>query len=117
MTDQRMAKTFKAKYLSPMIPSYNIPETVRFFIDVLGFNVGRDDKTYVILYKEQSTVHILMAGDDIGEMEFYLEVDDIESAWNDIKHKLAGLKVGGNFRRTPTEQLAHWTNNGSIKDS
>ena len=99
MTDHRMAKTFKAKYLSPMIPSYNIPETVRFFIDVLSFNVGRDDKTYVILYKEQSTVHILMAGDDIGEMEFYLEVDDIESVWNDMKHKLAGLKVKEPFDR------------------
>ncbi len=53
---------YKAKYLSPMIPSYNIEKTVSFFIDLLDFKVGRDDKTYVILYKDNLTVHILRAG-------------------------------------------------------
>ena len=90
---------YKAKHLSPMIPSFNIPETVRFFTDVLSFSVWRDDKTYAILYKEQTTVHILRAGDEIGEMEFYLEVDDIESLWATMKGQVAGLKVKPPFDR------------------
>jgi hypothetical protein len=84
---------YKAKYLSPMIPSYNLEKTVSFFIDLLDFKVGRDDKTYFILYKDNLTLHILRAGADIGEMEFYLVVDDIEQVWNNMKDKLGGMKV------------------------
>ena len=90
---------YKAKYLSPMIPSYNLEKTVSFFINLLDFKVGRDDKTYFILYKDNLTVHILRAGDDIGEMEFYLLVDNIEKVWNNMKDKLEGMKVKEPFDR------------------
>jgi hypothetical protein len=90
---------YKAEYLSPMIPSFNIEETVSFFIDLLDFKIGRDDKTYVILYKDNLTVHILRAGSDIGEMEFYLVVDDIDKVWNNMKDKLDGIKVKEPFNQ------------------
>ena len=90
---------YKAKYLSPMIPSYNLEKTVSFFIDLLDFKVGRDDKTHFILYKDNLTAHILRAGSDIGEMEFYLVVDDIEKVWNNMKGKLDGMKVKEPFDR------------------
>ena len=90
---------YKAKYLSPMIPSFNIEKTVSFFTDLLDFKVGRDDKTYVILYKDNLTVHILGAGPDIGEMEFYFEVNDIEEVWNNMKNKVDGMKVKEPFDR------------------
>jgi hypothetical protein len=63
-----------------MIPSYNLEKTVAFFVDLLDFKIGRDDKTYFILYKDNLTLHIQRAG-DIGEMSFYLNVDDIEKVW------------------------------------
>lgn len=88
---------YKAKYVSPMIPSFNIDKTVSFFINVLDFEVRRDDKTYVILYKDNTTVHILRAGSDIGEMEFYFEVDDIEKVWDNLKGKLDGIKFKAPF--------------------
>ena len=75
-----------------MIPSLDIAKTVSFFIDLLKFEILRDDKTYVILQKDNLTIHILRAGKDIGEMEFYLEVDDIQSIWNYIKGNLDGIK-------------------------
>jgi hypothetical protein len=90
---------YKAKYLSPMIPSYNIEKTVSFFTDLLDFKIGRDDKTYVILYKDNSTVHILRAGTDIGEMEFYFQVDDIQEVWENMKDKLDGIKFREPFDR------------------
>jgi len=80
-----------------MIPSFNIDETVSFFINLLDFKVRRDDKTYVILYKDNSTVHILRAGSDIGEMEFYFEVDDIEKVWDNMKGKLDAIKFKAPF--------------------
>ena len=88
---------YKAKYLSPMIPSFNIEETVSFFTNLLDFKVRRDEKTHVILYKDDSTVHILRAGSDISEMEFYFEVNDIEEVWNNIKDKLDGIKFKAPF--------------------
>jgi hypothetical protein len=90
---------YTAKYLSPMIPSYNPEKTVSFFLDLLDFKIGRDDKTYYILYKDNLTVHIQTAGTDIGEMSFYLEVDDIESVWDGMKDKLGDIKVKEPFDR------------------
>ena len=88
-----------AKYLSPMIPSFDIEKTVSFFKNLLDFKVRGDVKNYVILYKDNVTVHILHAGSDIGEMEFYLEVDNIEQVWNGMKDKLDGMKFKEPFDR------------------
>lgn len=82
---------YKARHLSPMIPSFDIAKTVSFFIDLLRFEILRDEKTYVILQKDNLTIHILSAGKDIGEMEFYLEVDDLQLLWNSIKDNLDGI--------------------------
>jgi hypothetical protein len=90
---------YKAKYLSPMIPSFNIEKTVSFFIDLLDFKIGRNYETYFILYKDNLTVHIHRSGSDIGEMSFYLNVDDIEKVWNCMKDKLGDMKVREPFDR------------------
>ena len=90
---------YKAIHLSPMIPSSDMEKTVSFFQNLLDFKIGMDDKAYAILHKDNFTVHILPAGPDIGEMEFYLEVDDIEQLWNSLKDKLDGLKFKEPFNR------------------
>ena len=90
---------YKALYLSPMIPSFNLTETIHFFSDVLAFNIGRQDKSYAILYKDNLTIHLLNAGSDIGQMEFYLEVDDVDQIWNSIKDKITGIKTKEPFDR------------------
>jgi hypothetical protein len=92
---------YKALYISPMIPSYNIKETTSFFTDILGFTIymGGSDQQYTILFKDHLSIHILNAGTDIGEMEFYLNVDDIDVLWEDIKDKLSGIKVREPFDR------------------
>jgi hypothetical protein len=90
---------YTAKHLSPMIPSFDIEKTVSFFMDLLDFEMVRDDKTYVILHKDNLTIHILRAGSDIGEMEFYLEVDDVGKVWSKMKDKLTGIKVKEPFNQ------------------
>jgi hypothetical protein len=90
---------YKALHLSPMIPSYNMKETAAFFIDLLGFRKMMYNDSYIILQKDDLSIHILNAGTDIGEMEFYLEVDDIDALWDGIKDKLTNLKVREPFNR------------------
>jgi hypothetical protein len=90
---------YKALYLSPMIPSYNITETTGFFRDLFDFKVARDEAGYAILYKDSQTIHILNTGADIGEMEFYPEVDALDNLWDAIKEKLAGMKTRAPFDR------------------
>jgi hypothetical protein len=90
---------YKALYLSPMIPSFEIQETSHFFQRILGFSIMLDTPHYVILHKDNLTIHILNAGTDIGQMEFYLEVDDIDSLWKNMKDHVNGLKVRAPFNR------------------
>lgn len=82
-----------------MIPSFNLKETVLFFRDVLGFSPEMDTETYAIYQKDNLTIHVLRAGEDIGQMEFYLEIDDLDSLWAEIKDKVKGLKVKEPFER------------------
>jgi hypothetical protein len=90
---------YKAIHLSPMIPSYNIEGTAIFFKDILGFTQEMDTPTYAILSKDGLTIHLLNAGTDIGQMEFYLEVDNVDAVWSFIKNKLEGIKVREPFDR------------------
>jgi hypothetical protein len=82
-----------------MIPSYNIKETSSFFENILGFTPIMDTEVYAIYKKNNLTIHILPAGQDIGQMEFYMEVDDINKLWASIKDKLTGLKVREPFNQ------------------
>lgn len=90
---------YKALHLSPMIPSFNIAATANFFKELFGFSTARDEGNYVILYKDHLTIHILNAGTDIGEMEFYLEVDQLDTLWESMKERLEGVKTRAPFDR------------------
>ena len=74
-------------------------ETILFFRELLGFNIIMDESSYAILVKDDLTIHILPAGTDIGQMEFYLEVDDADKLWEGIKDRLAGYKFREPFDR------------------
>ncbi len=90
---------YKALHLSPMIPSFAIDKTVHFFTDLLGFQIMRDEANYVIVQKDNLSLHILKAGPDVGQMEFYLEVDDVNAIWKSIENKVKHLRVKAPFDR------------------
>jgi catechol 2,3-dioxygenase-like lactoylglutathione lyase family enzyme len=87
-----MKRKYKALFLSPMIPSTNLSETVNFFKDTLDFSTVMENEGYAVCQKDKLTLHILRAGEAIGEMELYLEVDHVDNLWSAIKDKLTGLK-------------------------
>ncbi|OOG74897.1 hypothetical protein [Algoriphagus sp. A40] len=90
---------YKALYLSPMIPSYNLLKTGEFFKEILGFSPHMETENYSIFYKDKQTIHLLRAGESIGQMEFYLEVDQLDLLWESIKDRLDGLQVKAPFDR------------------
>lgn len=90
---------YKALYLSPMIPSYDLQKTGDFFKEILGFSPHMETENYSIYYKDKQTIHLLRAGDSIGQMEFYLEVDQLDSLWESIKDRLEGLHFRAPFDR------------------
>ena len=90
---------YKALYLSPMIPSFDIGQTTGFFKYLLDFGVVMDTDNYAILQKNGLTIHLLRAGENIGQMEFYLEVDNVDHIWNSIKDKVTAIKTRPPFDR------------------
>lgn len=90
---------YQATYLSPMIPSFDIEETAGFFESVLSFSSVIHSQTYAVYQKDNLTVHLLPAGENVGQMEFYLEVDNIDDLWKAIKDKIINLKTRGPFDR------------------
>ncbi len=81
-----------------MVPSYNIEETRNFFVDLPGFSIVMDDD-YTILKKDTFLIHIFRSGENIGEMEFYLEVDDIDNLWQSIQDRITDYKKKAPFNR------------------
>ena len=88
---------YKVHYLSPMIPSFDIKVTSSFFKEILGFAAVMETPAYAIYQKDHLTIHILLAGQDIGQMEFYMEVDEIDNLWESIKEKIQDLKFKAPF--------------------
>jgi hypothetical protein len=93
-----MSEIYKALYLSPMVPSYNIEATKNFFTDLFGFSIVMDGD-YTIVKKDSFLIHILRAGENIGEMEFYLEVNDIDKLWLSIQNRITDYKRKAPFDR------------------
>ncbi len=90
---------YKALFNSPMIPSFNVKETGVFFKSILGFTPVKVTAEYAVYIKDNLTLHILRAGEDIGQMEFYLEVDHIDGLWSSIQDRVLGLNVKKPFNR------------------
>ncbi len=90
---------YKALSVSPMIPSFNIEVTADFFRNILGFTPVMESEGYAIYQKDNLTIHVLPAGADIGQMEFYMVVDAIDALWASIEDRLQGLAVQAPFNR------------------
>ena len=54
--------TYQALHLSPMIPSFNLNQTLSFFKEILDFTPVLKTETYAVYQKNNLSVHILQAG-------------------------------------------------------
>lgn len=79
---------YKTLFLSPVIPSTNVAQTVLYFQNVLRFELQHDYGYYAILSSGNLTLHIINAGGEPPQMSVYMEVNDIEELWNMVKDKV-----------------------------
>lgn len=97
---------YKEKFITPMIPSHNMKKTAAFFKDILSFESVMETDSYSICMKDNLTIRLAFpAGEGIGEMEFYLEVDDVDGLWTAIKEKVNDIK-----HREPFDRVRHERN-------
>ncbi|HMS55076.1 MAG TPA: hypothetical protein PKA27_06710 [Fimbriimonadaceae bacterium] len=89
----------KALFLSPMVASTSLDESVTFLEGAFGFKLVFSSETYRICEKDGLTLHLQKAGKDVGECAVYLEVDDLDEAWDRAKSHLDGVR-----HRSPFEQ-------------
>lgn len=89
----------KALFLSPMIPSTDMDRSAAFFVDCLDFRLVFASATYRICEKDGLTVHFLPAAPAVGQMELYLEVDDVDGLWVLLEHKVRDLRHKAPFNR------------------
>jgi len=90
---------YKAIYLSPMVSSSNVRETARFFTELFQFEISLESEGYIIVSRDNLTLHLSQASNDVSLSEFYLEVDALDELWNSIKDKLKGLKLREPFNQ------------------
>lgn len=90
-----------------MVPSYDMDVTADFLVKGIGFQLVYTSDIYRILEKDGLTVHLLRAGEDIGQMEFYLEVDDVDAVWAALESMVSTLKVKAPFDQPYRMREAH----------
>ena len=96
---------YKAKTLSPVIPVADMKSSIRFYADVLGFDVVVESPDYSVLARDGASLHLARAADQSvldatrGHMSAYLEVEDIESLWSHVSRFKDRYKIRDLFDR------------------
>jgi len=81
----------KLLFLSPMVPSTDVPATAEFLEQALGFR-SQFIGTYAICTRDGLTIHLQPMGEGVGEMSIYLEVDDIDGLWDELQPYAEGIR-------------------------
>ncbi|ADE53307.1 hypothetical protein Caka_0281 [Coraliomargarita akajimensis DSM 45221] len=82
-----------------MVPSRDVAETTAFFTEILKFKVILNSADYCIVGHGEFEIHIQTAEATVGQMSFYMEVDDLDQVWSLIQEVKTDLKL-----RPPFEQ-------------
>jgi predicted enzyme related to lactoylglutathione lyase len=94
--------TSTVKRISPMLAVADMDQTLDFYTSLLGFVVIMTSPEYSIVERDGATIHFMKAADESvmdavrGHTEIYIEVDDIQSIWEQVdahrgSHKIRDL--------------------------
>lgn len=81
------AFTYQAKHLSPIIPVADMERSLRFYAEVLGFDIALQSDDYSIAKRGAASLHLTRAADQSvlnatrGHTSVYLEVDEVGPLW------------------------------------
>ena len=93
---------YKAKYLSPILPSSNVSATRDFLKDVLQFRVTRDMGDYCVLERNGCTLHVQADSHPSEEkpLACYLQVEDLSAVWELLRPHGNELTIKGPMERS-----------------
>lgn len=83
--------THSTKLIAPMLAVADMKETIRFYAEVLKFEVLWESPGYSIIKSGDAKIHLMLASDEKvmecvrSHTEIYIEVEGIESLWNHVK--------------------------------
>lgn len=86
-------------FISPMVPTTDLSASAGFLVGALGFKEVFNEDGYGICERDGLTIHFLPAGSDVGQMETYIEVDDVDDVWEGMKDKVGDIKHKEPFDR------------------
>lgn len=97
--------SYLAKTLSPILPVADMERSIRFYAEVLGFDVGMQTPAYSIVSRDGASLHLTLAEDETvmeatrGHMSVYLEVHAIEPLWAHVSAFKDRYKIRDLFDR------------------
>ena len=81
--------------VAPTIPVTDIDHALRFYRDVLGFNVAftnGDPVSFLVIQQGDSELHLKVQPDQVGTVHVHLMVDDLDGIHEALQQ--AGISIG-----------------------
>jgi predicted enzyme related to lactoylglutathione lyase len=82
-----------------MLAVADMEETLDFYASLLGFSVTMKSPEYSIVERDGGTIHFMRAADESvmkavrGHTEIYIEVDDIQTLWEQVDTHRGAHKI------------------------
>jgi len=83
----------KVKKVIPHIPSVNIQKTVEFMAGIFDTTSEAQSELYSEIYLDGNTIGILAAQGEPNQQSVYLQVDDVDTIWEDKKIELERIQA------------------------
>jgi len=84
----------KLKQITPLVPVVDVRKSVEFFEKVLGFETAMQSEIYAYIQRDDVAIRLQKAGDNIGEQACYIDVDDVDTLYAELKPELDKLPAG-----------------------
>ncbi len=86
--------------MTPLVTVSDIAQSVRFYVETLGFAVGYQVENYACLYRDQVAIRLLLAAEGVDlhglnkSQSCYIDVDDLNGLYQALRPKLDRLARG-----------------------
>ena len=84
----------RLKKIIPIVPVADVLKSVEFFESVLGFSATVKSENHALLKLDDVALHLQPAGENTGEIAFYIEVEGIDALYERMKPALDRLPKG-----------------------
>lgn len=87
----------RLKQITPFVPCTSLDAQIGFYRDVLGFELGYRAENYAFLKRDAVAVRLVEVWSEVDlshperEGSFYIDVDDVDAVYQEMKGRLAGL--------------------------